>query len=75
MATESAAMTEEEAAVLAELWAMWRNAYHVAFIDGVWRAKRFNDVTVVITADTAEELAGLIDADYAAWTSPMRSSS
>jgi hypothetical protein len=41
----------------------------------VWRAKRFNDVTVVITADTAEELAGLIDADYAAWTSPMRSSS
>jgi hypothetical protein len=67
-------MTEEEAASLAELRAMWRNAYHVAFIDEVWRAKRFNDVTVVITADTAEELAGLIDADYAAWTFPARSS-
>jgi hypothetical protein len=73
MAGESAAMTEEEAAALAGLRAMWRNAYHVAFIDGVWRAKRFNDVTVVITADTAEELKAIIDADYAAWMSPARS--
>jgi hypothetical protein len=73
MATESAAMTKEEAAALAGLRAMWRYAYHVAFIDGVWRAKRFNDVTVVITADTAEELAGLIESDYASWTSPARS--
>jgi hypothetical protein len=75
MASESAAMTGEESAALAELRVMWRSAYHVAFIDGVWRAKRFNDVTVVITADAAEELAGLIDADYAAWTSPASSSS
>jgi hypothetical protein len=73
MATESAAMTKEEAAALTELRAMWRNAYHVAFIDGVWRAKRFNDVTVVITADTAEELKAMIDADSAAWMSPARS--
>jgi hypothetical protein len=31
MAGESAAMTAEEAAALAGLRAMWRNAYHVAF--------------------------------------------
>jgi hypothetical protein len=39
MAGESAAMTEEEATALAEVRAMWRNAYHVAFIDGVWRPR------------------------------------
>jgi hypothetical protein len=69
MATEPAAMTKEESAALAELRAMWQGVYHVAFIDGVWRAKRFNDVTVVITADSAEELNGLSESDYASWTS------
>jgi hypothetical protein len=73
MATESAAMTKEEAAALAELRVMWQGVYHVAFIDGVWRAKRFNDVTVVITADSAEDLAGLTESDYASWTPPARS--
>jgi len=73
MPAGQAAMTKEESSALSELRAIWRNAYHVAFIDGVWRAKRFNDVTVIITADTAEELAGLIASDYAAWTSPARS--
>jgi hypothetical protein len=73
MASQPAAMTEEESAALAELRAMWRNAYHVAFIDGVWRAKRFDDVTTIITAERADELANLIDGDYAAWTSPARS--
>jgi hypothetical protein len=37
------------------------------------RARRFNDVTVIIRADTANELRALIEADYAAWTSPVRS--
>jgi hypothetical protein len=73
MAGEPAAMTSEEAAALAELRATRQGAYHVAFIDGLWRAKRYNDVTVVITADTAEELTVMISADYAAWTSPARS--
>jgi hypothetical protein len=73
MPAGQAAMTKEEAAALDDLRRIWRGAYHVAFIDGIWRAKRYNDVTVVITAETAEELKAMIDADTAAWRSPARS--
>jgi hypothetical protein len=66
-------MTKEEAAALGDLRRIWEGAYHVGLIDGVWRAKRFNDVTAVITADPAGELKAMIESDYASWTSPARS--
>jgi hypothetical protein len=58
------ALTGQESADLGKLRTRWLGIYHVALIDGVWRAKRYSDVTNVITADTAAELGELMTADY-----------
>ncbi len=57
-------MTSEESSDLARMRTRWLGVYHVALIDGVWRAKRYHDVTTVLTADTAAELGELMTADY-----------
>jgi len=58
-------MTEQEQSALWRLRSKWLGTYHVALVDDVWRAKRYGDVTHVLTADTAEELGDKIKADYA----------
>jgi hypothetical protein len=58
-------MTEQEMSGLWRLRTKWLGVYHIALADDVWRAKRYHDVTVVLTADTAEELGQQISTDYA----------
>ena len=57
-------MTEQEQSALWRLRSKWLGIYHVALVDDVWRAKRYNDVTRVLTADSADELGEAIKADY-----------
>jgi hypothetical protein len=61
-------MTEQEQRALWQLRSRWLGTYHVAFVDDVWRAKRFGEVTHVITADSADELGEQIKRDYDAVT-------
>ena len=63
-------LTEQEQRDLWRLRSRWLGIYHVAFVDDVWRAKRYSDVTKVITADTADELGEAIERDYAAMVTP-----
>jgi hypothetical protein len=46
----------------------WDGRYHVSLTEGTWRAIRDTDALAVLTAATGEELAGLLEADYADWT-------
>jgi hypothetical protein len=64
-------MTSEEATALFQLRCLWQDAYHIGFSD-VWSAKRLNHPTTILTADTAAELRGLIQDDYADWLSADR---
>jgi hypothetical protein len=66
------AMTEEETAALDFLRRTWRDRYRIEVTDGVWRASRMGNATVVIAADTSEELRGLIFADFSEWTRESR---
>jgi hypothetical protein len=63
-------MTEQEQRDLWQLRSRWLGIYHVAFVDDVWRAKRYHDVTKVLTADSADELGYKIKADYASVVLP-----
>jgi hypothetical protein len=58
-------VTEQEQVELWRLRTKWLGVYHVALVDDIWRAKRYRDVTRVLTADTAAELDGQIQADHA----------
>jgi len=58
-------MTEQENAELWRLRMRWLGIYHVAMADGVWCAKRYHDVTHVLTANTVGGLAEQIQHDYA----------
>jgi hypothetical protein len=60
-------VTSEEATTLWELRCRWGDAYRVTLADGVWAANRLANSTVVLTADTGEELRQAIRDDYAAW--------
>jgi hypothetical protein len=57
-------LTEQEQRDLWQLRSRWLGVYHVALVDDVWRAKRYNDITKVITAGSADELADAIKRDY-----------
>ena len=59
-------MTEQERAELWRLRMRWLGVYYVAVAGGVWHAKRYHDVTNVITAGTAAKLGEQIRHDYAA---------
>jgi hypothetical protein len=56
-------VTEQEMNELWRLRTKWLGVYHIALVDDVWRAKRYHDVTSVLTADTAEELGQQISTD------------
>jgi hypothetical protein len=58
-------MTEQEYAELWRLRMRWLGIYHVALAEGVWRAKRYHDVTHILTANTLAGLAEQIQHDYA----------
>ena len=57
-------MSEQEQRDLRLLRSRWLGVYHIALVDDVWRAKRYHNVSHVITADSADELADAITADY-----------
>lgn len=57
-------MTGEEATSLFRLRCVWQDTYSIGLTDGVWYANRLRDPTKVLTADTAEELSGLLQGDY-----------
>jgi hypothetical protein len=60
-------MTEQEYAELWRLRMRWLGIYHVALAEGVWRAKRYHDVTHVLTASSLTGLAEQIQHDYAGY--------
>jgi hypothetical protein len=62
-------MTSEEATDLFNLRCTWDRYYLVNFAGDAWRASRLGTAaTFTITANTAEELRGLIWSDYSEWT-------
>lgn len=65
-------MSQSDATSLWTLRVHWEGRYHIALVDGVWRAKRCNDVTKVLTAGTSTELRTAMQNDYAAWMSAER---
>jgi hypothetical protein len=77
LAIQGGDVTDESAAVLTistadavqlyRLKLRWDGRYHVSLTEGTWRAIRDPDAQAVLTAATGDELAGLIEADYANW--------
>lgn len=64
-------MTSEEATDLLNLQCLWRDAYAIAFNDGVWSARRHDHPAAILTADTALELRGLMrEDDQSSWAAP-----
>jgi hypothetical protein len=59
-------MTSEDATTLFHLRGCWGDAYRIVLTDGVWAAQRIG-ATVVLTADTGQELRDLMQDDYGAW--------
>ena len=68
--TSVVSMTEQEPSALRQLRSTWLGVYHVALNDDVWRAKRYHQVTHVLTADSADELGDAIKRDYDAMVTP-----
>lgn len=64
--------TDEEATLLFELARVWADRYQLTVIDGVWRAARLGNATVVITADSGQQLGVLIAQDYQQWVAEAR---
>ena len=64
-------MTGAEATSLFRLRCLWGDTYGIALADGVWSASRLHGAHV-LTADSAEELSGLMQADISAWLSSQR---
>jgi hypothetical protein len=65
-------MTGAEATALFRLRCLWGDTYGIALSsDGVWSATRLHGAEV-LTADSAEELSGLMQADISAWLSSQR---
>ena len=57
-------MTSEEATDLLRLQGLWRGAYAITLSDGVWSARRHGRPAAILTADSAQELGGLMQDDY-----------
>jgi hypothetical protein len=61
-------MTSEEASDLFQLRCTWDKYYGISFSDSVWKAYRLGSgATQWLTADTSQELKGLLWTDYVAW--------
>lgn len=63
----AAGLTRSEASELADLKFHWDEAYSISWIDGVYRAARMSEPSVVLTADSCDELRQQIRDDYAGW--------
>jgi hypothetical protein len=59
-------ITQAEASSLFELRRHWEDTYRITLADGVWQAKPFDNVTHVLTADSAHELRTKLQEDSAA---------
>jgi hypothetical protein len=57
-------LTSEDATALFHLRCLWDGAYAISLTDGIWVARRRDNPTRVLTADTAPELRWLLCADY-----------
>ena len=64
LAAAEGSVTSEEATDLLNLQCLWRDAYAIAFHDGVWSARRRDHPAAILTADTALELRGLMQDDH-----------
>jgi hypothetical protein len=60
-------LTRSEASELADLKFHWDEAYVIDWADGVYRATRMGQPSVVLTAESCHELRMQIRDDYAAW--------
>jgi hypothetical protein len=60
-------LTSEDATALFHLRCLWDSAYAISLTDDIWVARRRDNPTRVITADTAPELRWLLRADYGRW--------
>jgi hypothetical protein len=63
----AAGLSRSEASELADLKFHWDEAYAISWADGVYRASRMSQPSVVLTADTCHELRQQIRDDYATW--------
>jgi hypothetical protein len=66
-ADPSCSLTRSEASELADLKFHWDEAYVIDWADGVYRATRMGQPSVVLTAESSHELRMQIRDDYAAW--------
>jgi hypothetical protein len=57
-------VTSEDATALFYLRCLWDSVYAVSLSDGIWVARRRDNPTHVLTADTASELRWLLRADH-----------
>jgi hypothetical protein len=57
-------VTSEDATALFHLHCLRQGAYAISVTDGIWVARRRDNPTRVLTADTAPELRWLLRADY-----------
>jgi hypothetical protein len=57
-------LTSEDATALFPFRCLWDSAYAISLTDGIWVARRRDNPTRVLTADTAPELRWLLRADY-----------
>ena len=60
-------MTSEDATALFHLRCLWHGAYAISMTDGIWVARRRDNPTRILTADTAPELRWLLRADHGQW--------
>jgi hypothetical protein len=56
-------VTSEDVPALPGLRCLWHSAYAISVTDGIWVARRLDNPTRILTADTAPELRWLLRAD------------
>jgi hypothetical protein len=64
---QAAGLSRSDASELADLKFHWDEAYTISWADGVYRAARMSQPSVVLTADSCIELRQQIRDDYATW--------
>lgn len=60
-------LSRSEASELADLKFHWDEAYRIDWADGVYRASRIGQPSVVLTSENCSDLRQQIRDDYAAW--------
>jgi hypothetical protein len=62
-----AGLSRSEAFALADLKFHWDEAYKIDWSDGVYRASRIGQPSVVLTSESCHDLRQQIRDDYASW--------